>query len=143
MKSKQLIISCKKCHKDFLVYPYRAKSAKFCSMACRNISYNGLKHSGERRRKMSLARGGTGIPQRSTKRYYHLMDNKYKQWRSRVFQRDNWTCQTCGAKSSEGKSIYLEPHHIKGWAKYPKLRYEISNGITLCKECHKLTRREN
>ena len=62
----------------------------------------------------------------------HSWNKRYKNWRSKVFERDNWTCQTCGVRS-------LEPHHIKGWAKYPKLRYKISNGITLCRECHKLT----
>ena len=64
---------------------------------------------------------------------------KYKQWRSDVFQRDNWTCQTCNKKSQSGESIYLEAHHIKSWAKYPALRYDINNGMTLCNECKKLT----
>jgi hypothetical protein len=62
-----------------------------------------------------------------------------RQWRSNIFQRDNWTCQTCGARSQEGKKIFLEAHHIKSWAEYPKLRYVMDNGITLCVECHKLT----
>ena len=60
---------------------------------------------------------------------------KYVQWRSDVFQRDNWTCQTCQARGG----VYLEAHHIKDWVRYPKLRFEINNGITLCSECHKLT----
>ena len=58
---------------------------------------------------------------------------EYKQWRSNVFQRDCWTCQTCQAKG-----VYLEAHHIKAWAKYPDLRYALSNGVTLCLPCHKL-----
>jgi len=98
---------------------------------------SGKKHSDETKRKISLAHNGTGIPQRTTKRYYHLKDKKYKNWRSKVFERDNWTCQTCGKRS-----CYLEPHHIKGWTKYPEFRYDIENGVTLCKECHILTRRK-
>jgi len=57
-----------------------------------------------------------------------------KEWRIAVFTRDGWTCQTC--KEIGGK---LEAHHIKSWAHYPELRYDINNGITLCVECHKLT----
>lgn len=95
----------------------------------------------EHKGKLSSSHGGTGIPIRPNKRYYHLRDKKYLEWRAKVFARDNWTCQTCGVRSQAGEPVYLEPHHIKGWAKYPKLRYEVENGVTLCKECHKLTRK--
>lgn len=97
----------------------------------------GYKLTETHRKKISLGQGGTGIPIRPTKRYYHLRDKKYFDWRSKVFERDNWTCQTCGKRG-----CYLEPHHIKGWAKYPELRYEVENGVTLCLECHKLTRKK-
>ncbi len=30
----------------------------------------------------------------------------------------------------------LIAHHVKGWTKYPKLRYIISNGLTVCHNCH-------
>ena len=71
-------------------------------------------HSKETRRKMSLSHGGTGITQRTDKRYYHIVDSKYRKWRSGVFERDNWTCQTCGNRSKAGEPVYLEAHHIKG-----------------------------
>lgn len=61
----------------------------------------------------------------------------YDDWRETVFTRDCFTCQQCGARSQKGKSVYLHAHHIKGWADYPDLRYEVSNGMTLCVPCHR------
>lgn len=57
---------------------------------------------------------------------------QYKEWRSNVFERDNYTCQDCGVKGG-----YLEAHHIKSFAHHEHLRFEIDNGITLCKKCHR------
>jgi len=57
---------------------------------------------------------------------------KYRLWREAVFIRDNWTCQKTGIR---GK--YLHPHHIQNFAQYPKLRFAISNGITLSKKSHR------
>ena len=62
---------------------------------------------------------------------------EYKQWRTIVFQRDNYTCQMCGAKSGEGKTIYLEAHHILSARDFPQLILDIDNGITFCRECHR------
>lgn len=62
---------------------------------------------------------------------------KYKKWRLDVFKRDDYTCQ--GGGCDEPRGCYLEAHHIKSWVNYPELRYEITNGMALCKECHKLT----
>lgn len=59
---------------------------------------------------------------------------KVRKWRLAIFKRDNHTCQKCGAKG-----IYLEAHHIKSFNRYPELRFKLSNGITLCKLCHKKT----
>jgi len=74
---------------------------------------------------------------------------EYQRWRSDVFERDNWICQTCG-KRGGGR---LEAHHIKELylilkeyniktmeqARNCKELWDIENGITLCRECHKLT----
>ena len=35
------------------------------------------------------------------------------------------------------KSKYkIQAHHIKKWSRAASLRYDIDNGITLCKSCH-------
>lgn len=67
--------------------------------------------------------------------------SRYKEWRKAVFERDNYTCQNpeCNARSGDGKKVVLHADHIKPFALYPELRFELSNGRTLCKSCHKLT----
>lgn len=56
---------------------------------------------------------------------------EYRAFRKAVLERDNWTCQSCRARGGK-----LHVHHLKAWGPYPKLRYEVSNGITLCRKCH-------
>ena len=64
---------------------------------------------------------------------------RMKEWRNKVFERDNYTCQKCGARCGNGKTIKFQAHHIKAFAQYPELRFEVSNGITLCYSCHRKT----
>lgn len=57
--------------------------------------------------------------------------SEYREWRTAVFERDDYTCQLCGQRGGE-----LNAHHMKPWAKYEELRFEVSNGLTLCEPCH-------
>jgi hypothetical protein len=54
-----------------------------------------------------------------------------RDWRKAVFERDNYTCVVCNKKG-----VYLNAHHINGYDLFPELRDEVSNGTTLCRECH-------
>ena len=55
-------------------------------------------------------------------------------WRKAVFERDDYTCQMCTKRGGE-----LHPDHIKQFAYYPELRFDVANGRTLCASCHKNT----
>lgn len=59
---------------------------------------------------------------------------EYRIWRTAVYERDNYTCQECGERGKK-----LQADHIKPFAHYKELRYELSNGRTLCVACHRKT----
>ena len=61
--------------------------------------------------------------------------SEMKAWRVAVFERDNYTCQLCFKRGG----IKLHADHIKPFARFPELRFELSNGRTLCKPCHQTT----
>ena len=60
-------------------------------------------------------------------------DPVYKKWRTDVYKRDGFKCQMPGCRVT----INLNAHHIQKWASASMLRYDIDNGITLCRKCHK------
>mgnify|MGYP001583738849 CR=1 FL=1 len=65
----------------------------------------------------------------------HRNSVQYTIWREQVFKRDNWTCQICEVRGG----VILNADHIRPWSKFPELRFEVSNGRTLCLGCHKAT----
>jgi len=58
-------------------------------------------------------------------------------WRRDVLVRDEYTCQLCGFKH-----IHVEAHHLNSYTKFPTLRFNVDNGVTLCKDCHKYVHQE-
>ena len=100
----------------------------------------GTKHTKEAKQKMSAARRGEknwnwkgGLAAGRSKIWY---SEEYKQWRKSVFERDSYTCQMCNARCGNGVDVYLQADHIKPFALYPQLRFEVSNGRVLCCGCH-------
>ncbi|WCS69039.1 hypothetical protein Goe17_01800 [Bacillus phage vB_BsuM-Goe17] len=57
---------------------------------------------------------------------------EFSEWRAQVFMKDNYTCQACG--DSTGGN--LQAHHIENFAEHEDKRFDVDNGITLCKSCH-------
>lgn len=54
-----------------------------------------------------------------------------QEWRRQVLERDGHKCVQCGSLGP-----YFHVHHIVPWKKSVKLRFEVSNGKTLCASCH-------
>ena len=106
----------------------------------------GKHHSKESKRLMSLKRfgkyigenhpmwkGGLAFRKREDKRN----DSAYQEWTRLVKKRDK-ICQL----KDENCGGYLVVHHIKSWRDCPELRYELTNGITLCQAHHPRKRAE-
>lgn len=52
-----------------------------------------------------------------------------KEFRDGVFQRDQYTCKVCGKSA-------VDAHHITDRHCMPNDGYALSNGISLCSDCH-------
>ena len=126
---------CQFCGKEFIVANYRKNIAKFCSRRCKSKFYTG--------KKANNWKGGI-TPMNQNLRASERM----KLWRLSIFERDKFTCQKCGQRKG-----CLDAHHIKLFsttiAEY-KIKtmeqavqceelWNINNGMTLCRNCHKRT----
>lgn len=141
---------CRVCNKGFYVSPSRIEIGygKYCSKTCYGQSKKGKKDPNLTHQ---IAKGtppwNKGIEGYRAGEKHHFwkggvtgvnhkirMSLKMKQWRIAVFERDNYTCQGCNQRGGN-----LEADHIKQFAYFPALRFDVDNGRTLCKDCHKKT----
>ena len=145
LKSPGVDIVCRYCGEIFNRQPSKA-DRQYCSRACCNKSKVGTIVSAEARKNISLAArnrkpftipGNTGIKHwnwkggNSSLRHREMNSGLYKRWRTSVFERDNYTCQTC---EQYGGTLHAD--HIERWADNEELRYDVDNGRTLCVACH-------
>lgn len=130
---------CKFCN-NFMPKTKPSVKRLFCNISCYG-NWN------------SINRRNENAPNFVHGKCYHLLyiraSREYKQWKRNVFIRDNFICQNC--KDESNKEI--QAHHKKPFAKMchdneiysmDKARkfhplWDIENGITLCKDCHKKT----
>lgn len=124
---------CASCGKS--VKSYR----KYCSRYCMNINpEHRAKHRLSLIGRVMPFRGKPRLSRRTgvsgTERHQAMGKIEYRTWRTSVFKRDDYTCQICFVRGG-----YLEADHIKPWRTHEELRYEVSNGRTLCLKCHRQT----
>ncbi len=127
MKKNAFNKNCEVCGKVFYCQPcqVRLRNRKTCSMECKGILKKRIA------RKLREENGFTKHQIDRCLRYSTDAEN----WRKAVFERDNFICQMCFKRGG-----YLEADHIKPWAYFPELRFELNNGRTLCRKCHDTTK---
>ena len=78
---------------------------------------------------------------------------EYSFWRKEVFERDDYTCMFCNRRNKKGDKVIIEADHIYPFYKILddfnitsieesiscKELWDVGNGRTLCRECHKKT----
>lgn len=74
-------------------------------------------------------------------------NTKYKIWRKSIFTRDDYTCQTCNQRSGKLVADHIKPFStilsennittLKQALNCKEL-WNLNNGRTLCKKCHRL-----
>lgn len=107
----------------------------------RSPGNKGKKASAETRRKLSIAHTGHKGEMCGAWKHGKTTANmlirgsvESKRWTRAILERDHFTCTQCGKHGGK-----LNVDHIKPFALYPELRFELSNGRTLCVPCHKQT----
>lgn len=135
--ARRISITCRGCSAEFSVPPsVAARGKKYCSWGCRAKGMRGGNGANAGGGGWMRGRGNPnwkGGKKRQGGRPEYTKE--CNQWRRAVYARDNYTCQECGfARTKPGQ---LNAHHIKSWAKYPEGRFDVGNGTTLCKPCHR------
>lgn len=98
-----------------LFYPIK-DNRKYCSKKCHGQAILGENHP----RWNPLSDENTHI--RSSQ--------KYEEWARLIKERDDFTCQICDEKGGR-----LRSNHIKRFIDEPSLRFELTNGVTICTNC--------
>lgn len=130
-RNPQISLECVYCGKEFWVWKSHLGGGGRRQLYCCRKCYALDQRKRQAGCKSHLWKGGaTKESQKERTRA------QYRAWRLAVFERDNFTCQNCNKKSGQGKRIYLHAHHLEHFSESARKRFEVDNGITLCKDCH-------
>jgi len=120
--TKIVLKKCSVCGNSFPARGNGSGRQKTCSKICAS-KYQSIRQKGE---KSHLWQNG------KTSESMRLRNSlEYSEWRKSVFVRDGYACRKCGQVGG-----VLNAHHIESWSKNSSLRFDVSNGITLCLKCH-------
>ena len=83
----------------------------------------------------SVPRGQRHYKWKGGRPWARFKDPRYVDWRRAVLSRDAFTCRSCGRRCRQYERG-LAAHHVMPFALHPDMRYEVANGLTLCRSCH-------
>lgn len=141
---------CLFCKNKFYVPPCMIKTtgkhrAKFCSKKC-NAYVNGFLKGNNIGNGEKNGRWKGGVTRLSGRMRSLKI---YADWRKNIFERDNYTCVLCGHKSNGDieadhivpSALIVSLYKIETMEEVKKCvpLWDINNGRTLCKECHRKT----
>jgi len=113
---------CEYCKKEFTIDARNKRTRKYCSNECKKNGFP--KENNHPNFKPELSRDY---------RSRHRLTHENTIWRTEVFKRNNYTCQICLKKGYK-----LQAHHLENYSSCKEKRFDIDNGVTLCKSCHKI-----
>lgn len=122
---------CDICKKEITMTRFNFDKHKYhyCSRECQYIGFS-LYYSGENNPLWDFDKTDEEREERRN-------IEGYSQWIKQVYKKDNYTCQCCGVRNGNGKAIKLNAHHKEGYNWCTERRLDITNGVTLCEDCHK------
>jgi len=139
---------CSFCNLSFVV---SNKYAKYCSRSCTAKGRPKIKRyprTDEEKKKISESLKGKYTKEKAyqwKEDRTQLKDDRkdrggqlHREWSLSVKRRDGWKCKI----SNEDCNGRMESHHILPWKDYPELRYNLNNGICLCKKHHPRKRKD-
>lgn len=106
-----------------------------CSYSTSVLKSKRVKTCGDRTIHYSNSNNGNWQGGKTPKLISERTSNKYNEWRDSVYKNNWYTCQCCGQSNGINKNA----HHIYNFSDHENLRYDISNGILLCDNCHSAT----
>jgi Pyruvate/2-oxoacid:ferredoxin oxidoreductase delta subunit len=139
MHSNEKILCACGCGTEIPKYDKRGRPRKYASGHTmvgkkRNVTW-GKKIAESRKRNGSLTgekhwnwKGGISDEMKALRK-----TPKYDEWRFAVYKRDHYTCQYCKKHCASNDII---AHHLEDFRYHKELRYDVNNGVTLCRGCH-------
>lgn len=118
---------------------YRKTVPKYCSIACvyKNNPRKGAITPESTKEKLRVQKLGNKNPSWAggvTPLRVKIRNTpEYKEWRTSVFTRDDYTCKVCKVRGGK-----LEADHVIPYMKDKAALLDVNNGQTLCKSCHRI-----